>query len=81
MTPGSAYFDTTTRVANNIPEVADREATHLQHTQLTTVMTDFGVDVIDIPELEGHPNSVFTRDVALCTPQGHIRLRMGLEAR
>ncbi len=79
--PGSAYFDSTTHVANNIPEVADPEATRLQHTPLTTIMAVFGVDVIDVPELEGHPNSVFTRDVALCTPRGHIRLRMGLEAR
>jgi dimethylargininase len=35
----------------------------------------------DVPELTNHPNSVFTRDTALCTPQGYIKLRMGLAAR
>ena len=44
-------------------------------------MTQSGVDVIDVPELEGHPNSVFTRDVSVITPQGYIKLRLGLPAR
>jgi dimethylargininase len=80
-TPGDAYFDSTTHVAHHIPERADRVTTDRQHRRLTKIMSEFGVDVIDVPELAGHPNSVFTRDVALCTPRGHIRLRMGLEAR
>jgi dimethylargininase len=44
-------------------------------------MEEFGCEVLDVPELAGHPNSVFPRDVVVCTPSGHIRLRMGLEAR
>jgi len=38
-------------------------------------------EVIRLDELKGHPNSVFTRDAALCTPMGYIHLRMGLPAR
>ena len=34
-----------------------------------------------MPELAGHPNSVFTRDVSVVTPKGYIKLRMGLPAR
>jgi dimethylargininase len=41
----------------------------------------FGVDLLDVPELAGHPNSVFTRDTAVCTPQGYIHLNLGLETR
>jgi N-dimethylarginine dimethylaminohydrolase len=37
--------------------------------------------VIDIPELANHPNSVFTRDTALRTPRGYVKLRLGLESR
>ncbi len=37
--------------------------------------------MINIPELANHPNSVFTRDTALCTPNGYIKLRLGLESR
>ncbi|UCD23594.1 MAG: hypothetical protein JSW51_11205 [Gemmatimonadota bacterium] len=44
-------------------------------------MSDFGADVIDLPELAGHPNSEFTRDISLCTSAGHIRLRMGVVGR
>ncbi|UCG85470.1 MAG: amidinotransferase [Gemmatimonadota bacterium] len=79
--PGSAYFDPTTHAANNIPELADRTQTGRQHARMVATLTAAGAEVIDVPGLEGHPNSVFTRDVALCTPNGHIVLRMGLAAR
>jgi len=36
---------------------------------------------MSIPELPGHPNSVFTKDTAVYTPKGYIRLRMGLPSR
>jgi dimethylargininase len=36
---------------------------------------------MDVSELSGHPNSVFTRDVAVVTPRGYIQLRMGLPSR
>ena len=34
-----------------------------------------------IPELPGHPNSLFTKDTAVCTPEGYIKLNMGLPSR
>ncbi len=37
--------------------------------------------MLDITELKGHPNSVFTRDTAMCTPKGYIKLRLGLKTR
>ena len=79
--PGDAYFDPSTHKANNINEVADRDEMQRQYDRLTSVMQAFGSDVIDVPELPGHPNSVFTRDVSLCTPKGHIKLRMGIAGR
>lgn len=80
-TPTDAYFDVTTHEGANIPELADRQLTIAQHDGLKSLMQQFGCEVIDVPGLAGDPNSVFTRDVALCTPEGHIKLRMGLEAR
>jgi dimethylargininase len=80
-TPRDAYFDVSTHKGANIPELADRDRTHWEHDLLKATMAESGCEVIDVPELAGHPNSVFTRDVALCTPRGHIKLRMGLEAR
>jgi dimethylargininase len=80
-TPRDAYFDVGTHEGANIPELADRELTIEQHDSLKATMADFGCEVIDVPELAGDPNSVFTRDIALSTPRGHIKLRMGLAAR
>jgi dimethylargininase len=80
-TPRDAYFDVSTHQGANIPELADRERTIEQHDALKATMEEFGCQVIDLPELAGDPNSVFTRDVALATPHGQIKLRMGLEAR
>ncbi len=80
-TPGDAYFDVRTHDGANIPELANRDLTIKQHSELKAAMARFGCEVIDVPELAGHPNSVFTRDVALCTPKGHVKLRMGLPAR
>jgi dimethylargininase len=80
-TPQDAYFDASTHAANNIVELADREETRCQHDALKAVMTRFGCTVTDVPELANHPNSVFPRDAALSTPEGYIKLRMGLEAR
>ncbi len=80
-TPRDAYFDVSTHAGANIPELADRQRTIEQHDALKETMEACGCQVIDLPELAGDPNSVFTRDVALVTPRGHIKLRMGLEAR
>jgi len=80
-TPAKEYFKVNSLTDQNINEIADQEKTIKQHSQLITFLKNFGCEVIDIPELPGHPNSVFTRDVALCTPKGYIKLRMGLDAR
>ena len=80
-TPSEEYFRVTDMTAQNINEVADPRKTCQQFTCLKSTMEHFGCEVIEIPELTGHPNSVFTRDTAVSTPGGYITLRMGLEAR
>ncbi|MGD2216776.1 MAG: arginine deiminase family protein [Gemmatimonadales bacterium] len=80
-TPRDAYFDVSTHAGANIPELADCQRTIEQHDALKATMREFGCEVIDLPELAGDPNSVFTRDIALVSPRGHVKLRMGLEAR
>jgi len=80
-TPSTEYFAVSDIQAHNMNELADPETTVRQHKALQQAMTDAGAEVIDAPELEGHPNSVFTRDASLATPQGYIKLRMGLETR
>ncbi len=80
-TPREEYFNVNNFTAQNINEIADRQKTKQQHDQLKSTMTDFGCEIIDVPELADHPNSVFTRDVALSTPNGYVKLRMGLETR
>jgi dimethylargininase len=80
-TPGREYFHVGDLKKHNIVERADRDLAMEQHDALKSCLADFGAEVIDVPELADHPNSVFTRDTALCTPRGYIRLRMGLETR
>jgi dimethylargininase len=80
-TPDQAYFDTNTHEVNNIPDRPDPTAAKRQHDALKGVLQRSGASVVDVPELVGHPNSVFPRDVALCTPRGYVQLRMGIEAR
>ena len=66
---------------HNIGKLSDPEVAIQQHDELKAALREFGADVIDIEELEGHPNSVFTRDTALSTPHGYIKLSLGLETR
>jgi dimethylargininase len=80
-TPESEYFRVANLEAHHMNEEADREKTRQQHGHLKSILSGFGCEVIDAPELAGHPNSVFTRDVALSTPHGYLKLRMGLETR
>ncbi|MGA2260452.1 MAG: arginine deiminase family protein [Acidobacteriota bacterium] len=80
-TPREQYFSWSDPNAHNIHEVADPTRTRDQHDELKTLLGKSGCEVIDVPELLKHPNSVFTRDAALCTPAGFIRLRMGLASR
>ena len=80
-TPGREYFRVGDLKKHNIVERADPDRAMHEHDVLKRSLADFGAEVIDVPELTGHPNSVFTRDTALCTPLGYIKLRMGLETR
>ena len=80
-TPSREYLRVDDPGAHNITRVANRERALEQHAALRSVLRDFGCEVIDVPELEGHPNSVFTRDTAVCTPRGYVKVRMGLETR
>lgn len=79
--PRKEYFRVKDPRLHNMNEVADPEKTLLQHGALVAALAEAGAAVIDAPELEGHPNSVFTRDASLVTPQGYIKLRMGLSSR
>jgi dimethylargininase len=65
----------------NFVEVPRAEAASAQHQALHDALQGAGTEVTKITELQGHPNSVFVRDVALIVPDGFIRLRMGLAAR
>lgn len=80
-TPRHEYFNVGNLKDQHIHMLADRDKTLQQFGVLKTTMETFGCTVIDVPELGNHPNSVFTRDTALCTPRGYIKLRMGLAAR
>lgn len=80
-TPSNEYFRVADTDAHNMNEVADRDETIRQHRALQDAMVDAGARVIDVAELEGHPNSVFTRDASLATPEGYIEVRMGLDTR
>ncbi len=79
-TPRQEYFHVSNPKAHNIAEIADPDEAKRQHDELKSVLANFA-EVIDLPELAGHPNSVFTRDTALCTPHGYIKLRLGLDTR
>ncbi len=79
--PNEEYFHVPDLEAHNINEIPDCQKTAQQHDHLKSVMVQSGVEVIDVTELSGHPNSVFTRDIALGTPKGYVELRMGLESR
>jgi dimethylargininase len=79
--PRQAYFQVEDLQAHNILEVPDRDTSLRQHRRLRQTLQAFGAEVIDAAELEGHPNAVFTRDAALCTPCGYVRLRPGIATR
>ena len=78
-TPREEYFRASDLKNHNITQLADRNLAIQQHDTLKSKIMEFGSEVIDIPELANHPNSVFTRDTALCTPNGYIKVRLGLD--
>jgi dimethylargininase len=80
-TPEDEYCRVSELKKHNIIEPADRDSATAQHETLKRCLADSGSEVIDVPELAGHPNAVFTRDTALCTPEGYVKLRLGLESR
>jgi dimethylargininase len=80
-TPGKEYFGVADLDSHNITEIPNAGMTGKQFSLLKSIIQKTGCDVMDVPELPGHPNSVFTRDTSLMTPQGHVQLRMGLESR
>lgn len=80
-TPREEYFRVSNLEKHNIAQLPDRNLAIQQHDTLKSKIMEFGSEVIDIPELANHPNSVFTRDTALCTLNGYIKLRLGLDTR
>jgi len=79
--PQSEYFRVDNLRAHNIQEIADPERARLQHGALRSLLASRGVEVIEIGECPGHPNSVFTRDMAISSPAGCIRASMGIDTR
>lgn len=79
--PRQEYFRVSDCDIHNITQLAEKNKAKQQHDNLKSILENSGCEVIDIPELYNHPNSVFTRDTALCTPKGYIKLRMGLNTR
>lgn len=80
-TPRAEYFDVSDLEKHNLAQPADRELARQQHNALKSQIRAFGSHIIDLPELAHHPNSVFTRDAALGTPEGYVKLRLGLDSR
>jgi len=80
-TPQREYAHASNLEKHNIGELGNPGVAIQQHDMLKLKLIEFGAEVIDISELDKHPNSVFTRDTALCTPRGYIKLRLGLETR
>jgi dimethylargininase len=79
--PGKEYSGVSDMTKHNITGRSDPEKSLLQHNTLKALLINSGFETIDTGELKNHPNSVFTRDVSLVTPEGYVRLRMGLESR
>jgi len=79
--PRKEYFRVECLERHNIGEAADPRKAAAQHRNLRAVLRRSGARVVNLGELAGHPNSVFARDAGLVTPEGYIRLRMGLPTR
>jgi dimethylargininase len=79
--PQTEYFRLDDPGAHNIGEVADKDQAIAQHKRLTQLLRESGARVVNLKELAGHPNSVFTRDTSLVTARGYVKLRMGLKTR
>jgi dimethylargininase len=79
--PGPEYVKVENLEDHNFVEVPDLEKARKQFLELQALVERAGGEVIAVEELRDHPNSVFTRDVALGTPDGFVQVRMGLPTR
>ncbi len=79
--PRDEYFNVENLKKHNIMEIANKEEAKKQHKDLRDTIRLAGAEVIEIPELEGHPNSVFAMDTSLSLGDSFIKLRMGLSTR
>lgn len=79
--PGKEYVTYDDPRRHNIAEPANLPRAQAQHTQLREALALYGAEVVTVPELPGHPNSVFTRDPVVMTPEGFVELHMGLPTR
>lgn len=51
------------------------------HTDYIAALKAAGAEVIELPPLDGYPDSVFVEDTALCLPQGAVIMRPGAPSR
>ncbi len=79
--PLTEYAKINDLAAHNFTTLPDKERAINQHAYLRDLLTSFDVEVITLNEFEGHPNSVFVRDVAVITPDGALIMNMGLATR
>jgi len=79
--PKQEYFNSVEDPTGNyFYEGADKKAVD-QHKDLRTALEKFGIKVINIEEMPDHPHSVFTRDMAVSTAEGYIKVRLGMGSR
>ncbi|MCW4043143.1 MAG: amidinotransferase, partial [Candidatus Bathyarchaeota archaeon] len=62
--PKSEYFKVKDLTTHNFITYPEPNQAKREHDRLRSILKGFGSEVIDIPELPGHPNSVFTRDTS-----------------
>jgi dimethylargininase len=79
--PGPEYLKVDDLEEYGFKELPDLETARKQFLALQAAVEAAGGEVIAVEELRGHPNSVFTRDVSLGTPDGFVQVRMGLPSR
>jgi len=80
-TPGQAYFGVRDLESHHITSLPEPWQALEQHCGLIRTMEQSGARVVNLVEMPGHPNAVFTRDTAVYTPHGAIMVRMGLPSR
>lgn len=79
--PGPSFFGVTDLSSHNIAHISEHRRAVEQHQKLIQTIEETGTSVLNLPELPGHPNSVFTKDTAICTQMGYVKVRMGLPSR